>query len=193
MTEETPRQTDEELMLALSGGSTTAFDELFARYRQPLYGFFRRRLADPHRAEELTQEAFLAVYRAGARYKPQALFRTYLYAIGLKMLHSERRRLALRSIFRHEFGPQDEPSRPPGFDSGLVLRDAVRRLDAIDREVLLLREFEELSYAEIADVLRLPVNTVRSRLFRARSALRDLLTTPQRQASPTLLEGKERA
>jgi len=58
----------------------------------------------------------------------------------------------------------------------VVLRDAVGRLERMDREVLLLREFEQLSYAEIADVLRLPVNTVRSRLFRARTALREMLT-----------------
>jgi RNA polymerase sigma-70 factor (ECF subfamily) len=56
------------------------------------------------------------------------------------------------------------------------MRDAVARLDRIDREVLLLREFEKLSYAEIAEVLALPLNTVRTRLFRARSALHVLLS-----------------
>jgi RNA polymerase sigma-70 factor (ECF subfamily) len=54
----------------------------------------------------------------------------------------------------------------------LWVRRAVERLDSIDREILLLREFEQLSYAEIADLLELPANTVRSRLFRARTALR---------------------
>ena len=60
----------------------------------------------------------------------------------------------------------------------LLMREAVAKLDRIDREVLLLREFEELSYAEIAEVLALPLNTVRSRLFRARTALHDLLSAP---------------
>lgn len=193
MTEEVPRQTDEELMLAVSNGSTAAFDELFARYRQALFGFFRRRLADPQRAEDLTQEAFLAIFRTGSRYKQQALFRTYLYAIGLKMLRSERRKLALRSVLRGEIKSHNEPSELPGFDSYYMLRDAVRRLDPIDREVLLLREYEELSYAEIADVLSLPLNTVRSRLFRARTALRALLTAPHPQSQPSFVEGKERA
>jgi RNA polymerase sigma-70 factor (ECF subfamily) len=55
------------------------------------------------------------------------------------------------------------------------MREALTNLDAMDREILLLREFEQLSYAEIAELLNLPVNTVRSRLFRARTALRDLL------------------
>jgi len=58
------------------------------------------------------------------------------------------------------------------------LRRAVEKLEAMDREILLLREFEQLSYAEIADLLQLPLNTVRSRLFRARTALRNLLEPP---------------
>jgi RNA polymerase sigma-70 factor (ECF subfamily) len=56
------------------------------------------------------------------------------------------------------------------------MREALRSLDAMDREILLLREFEQLSYAEISELLHLPVNTVRSRLFRARMALRELLS-----------------
>ncbi len=55
------------------------------------------------------------------------------------------------------------------------MRDAIRKLEVVDREILLLREFEQLSYGEIAELLKLPVNTVRSRLFRARMALRELL------------------
>jgi RNA polymerase sigma-70 factor (ECF subfamily) len=58
------------------------------------------------------------------------------------------------------------------------MRQAVGKLERLDREILMLREFEQLSYAEIAELLRLPVNTVRSRLFRARVALRDLLAAP---------------
>ncbi len=76
-------QTDEHLMLAFSRGDADAFSELFARYKQPLFGFFRRRLADQALAEELTQDTFVAVLRASERYEPTALFRTYLYAIGL--------------------------------------------------------------------------------------------------------------
>jgi len=56
------------------------------------------------------------------------------------------------------------------------MREAIRKLADMDREILLLREFEQLDYAEIAELLNLPVNTVRSRLFRARTALRELLS-----------------
>jgi len=68
--------TDEQLMLDFQRGSKEAFTELFARYREPIYGYFRRRLADAARAEELAQETFLAVLRAVTRYEPRALFRT---------------------------------------------------------------------------------------------------------------------
>src|SRR5579862_1588246 len=72
---------DEALMLEFQGGSRAAFEELFARYRKPLYGFFGRRLNNPERAEDLVQETFLAVIRAASRYEPRALVQTYLYGI----------------------------------------------------------------------------------------------------------------
>ena len=68
-----PGVSDEQLMLAFSKGSAESFDELFRRYKQPVYGFFRRRLADATHAEELTQETFFAVLRNATRYEPRAL------------------------------------------------------------------------------------------------------------------------
>src|SRR5579859_1054190 len=83
---------DEALMLEFQAGSRAAFEELFARYHKPLYGFFGRRLKNPERAEDLAQETFLAVIRAASRYEPRALVRTYLYGIALKLLAAERRK-----------------------------------------------------------------------------------------------------
>ena len=166
---------DEHLMLAFSVGSPEAFTELFRRYKQPIYGFFRRRVLDPAHAEELTQETFLALLRAATRYQPRALFRTYLYAIGLKILRAHRRKAAFRATFFGHPNHVPDPVKQDATESGLWVRRAVEKLAPIDREILLLREFEQLSYAEIADLLRLPLNTVRSRLFRARTALRNLL------------------
>src|SRR5258708_3305001 len=71
-----PNPSDEHLMLAFSQGSSDAFSALFSRYKQPLFGFFRRRLTDPAQAEELTQETFLVLLRSASRYQPRALFRT---------------------------------------------------------------------------------------------------------------------
>ena len=98
---------DEALMLEFQRGSREAFEELFARYREPLYGFFRRRLASKDRAEDLAQETFLAVIRAVVRYEPRALVKTYLYGIALKLLAAERRKLSGNE-------PQiDEDHEPP--------------------------------------------------------------------------------
>jgi RNA polymerase sigma-70 factor (ECF subfamily) len=169
---------DEQLMLAFSKGSSEAFSELFSRYKQPVYGFFRRRVSDPAHAEELTQETFLVLLRAAARYEPRALFRTYLYAIGFKILQAHRRKTAFRATFFGQSNSIPDPFKPDTTESGLWVRRAVAMLDAMDREVLLLREFEQLTYTEIADLLQLRVNTVRSRLFRARTALRALLKPP---------------
>jgi len=166
---------DEQLMLAFSKGSADSFSELFARYKQPIFGFFRRRVFEPAHAEELTQEAFLALFRSATRYQPRALFRTYLYAISFKILRAYRRKAAFRATFFGQRTSVPEPGKHDATESALWVRRAVEKLDPIDRETLLLREFEQLSYAEIADLLELPLNTVRSRLFRARIALRDLL------------------
>jgi RNA polymerase sigma-70 factor (ECF subfamily) len=163
---------DEALMLDYQRGSRDAFEELFERYRGPLSGFFRRRILRQERAEDLVQETFLAVIRATSRYEPRSLVRTYLYGIALKLLAEERRRQA-KDAPVPESSP--EPVAEDAPETVLWVRQAVDKLDSIDREVLMLREYEQLSYSEIAHLLRLPMNTVRSRLFRARMALKDCL------------------
>jgi RNA polymerase sigma factor (sigma-70 family) len=170
-----PRQSDEQLMLSYARGETGAFTALFLRYKQPVFGFFRRRVSDPALAEELTQETFIAILRRVEQYQPTALFRTYLYAIGYRILRSYRRKAFFRAGFSGMTNPGKEPCTNPSIELNLLMREALRKLDRIDQEVLLLREFEQLSYAEIATILGLPINTIRSRLFRARTALRELL------------------
>ena len=160
---------DESLMLEFQGGSRPAFEELFARYRGPLYRFFRRRLNGDQQAEDLTQDTFLAVIRAADRYQPLALVRTYLYGIAMNLLAEERRKRAKDSPPGNAAA---EPATRQAADSVLWIRQAIEKLDDSDREILMLREYEQLSYAEIAYLQSLPVNTVRSRLFRARMALK---------------------
>jgi RNA polymerase sigma factor (sigma-70 family) len=167
---------DESLMLEFQRGSREAFDELFARYREPLYGYFRRRLDSRERADDLTQETFLAVIRATARYEPRALVRTYLYGIAMKLLSAERRR------HRKDAAAVEQSSGPAQEDAVLWVREALQRLEAGEREILMLREYEQLSYEEIAGLLRIPLNTVRSRLFRARMALKSHLEPVEKEA-----------
>jgi RNA polymerase sigma factor (sigma-70 family) len=160
---------DEALMLEFQGGSRESFEELFARYREPLYGFFRRRLESKERADDLTQETFLAVIRATSRYQPRALVRTYLYGIALKLLAAECRRERRSDPALQTYAVD------AALDNSLWVRRALEKLDPSEREILMLREYEQLSYSEVAELLRIPVNTVRSRLFRARMALKNHL------------------
>lgn len=176
---------DEALMVEFQGGSRAAFEELFARYHEPLYGFFRRRLHRPERAEDLAQETFLAVIHATSRYEPRALFKTYLYGIALNLIAAERRKEVRDGPSAN---PVAEPAIEAGSDAVLWVRQALQNLDASEREILMLREYEQLSYAEIGEVLRIPVNTVRSRLFRARMALKSQL---QADSRPSLHSRRE--
>ena len=179
---------DEALMLEFQGGSRAAFEELFARYRKPLYGFFARRLNNPERAEDLTQEAFLAVIRAASRYEPRALVRTYLCGIALKLLAAERRKF-LTSSTLGQSAPEPKADGIP--ERVLWVRQALEKLDAPEREILMLREYEQLSYSDIAGLLRIPLNTVRSRLFRSRLALKSYLESEARN-NPGLRAGAGR-
>jgi RNA polymerase sigma-70 factor (ECF subfamily) len=165
---------DDQLILEFQQGSRNAFCEIFERYRDPIYGFFRRRLANPARAEELTQECFLALLRNVTRYEPRATFRSYLYGIATNMVSAERRR-ASREIRSDDYKDEGPGPLSGDADATLWVRRALERLDNGDREILMLREYEQLSYAEIGILLRLPINTVRSRLFRARIALKEQL------------------
>jgi RNA polymerase sigma-70 factor (ECF subfamily) len=156
---------DEALMLEFQRGSHPALEELFARYREPLFGFFRRRLQSRERAEDLAQETFLAVIRAKARYEARAAVRTYLYGIAMKLVMAERRKQF--PVMAGGAQVVDD-----GTEAGLWVREALGKLEGQDRELVMLREYEQLSYAEIAELLGIPVGTVRSRLFRARMELR---------------------
>lgn len=166
-------ETDEQLMLHVRDGVKGAFERLFERYKSPIWRFFCRRVGEPGRAEELSQDVFAAVYEAAPRYQPRAPFRSYIFGIAFNVLMAYRRRRR---------GDAIDPVAPEGLaapgndpDGPLWVRQALSRLDGDDREILMLREYDQLSYQEIADVLLIPLNTVRSRLFRARTALREAL------------------
>jgi RNA polymerase sigma-70 factor (ECF subfamily) len=168
--------TDEQLILAFQTGSRESFAELFERYREPVYRFFRRRIDHAARAEELAQECFLAVLRNSARYEPRSTFRSYLYGVAMHMVYAERRK-AGREVSENEKLDRrvDGAGGAVTTDAGIWVRGALEQLGSDEREILMLREYEQLSYEEIGALMRLPVNTVRSRLFRARMALKEQL------------------
>jgi len=164
--------TDEELMLQFQAGSRDAFEELFERYRDRVHAFFRRRVWSKSSAEDLAQETWIGVLKGSARYEPRAAFRSYLFGIAYKLLANERRKTAQAEAAL--------PTHPPAAskEPDYSVRHTLEKLEATDREILMLREYEQLSYEEIAATLHIPLNTVRSRLFRARLALKAMFEQP---------------
>lgn len=157
-------------MLDVQAGKTEAAQRLFETWRQPVWGFFCRRVRPRERAEELAQDVFAAILEAAPRYQPRGAFRSYLFGIAYNVLMADRRK---RAVISEPLGDYASDGSDP--DAALWVRDALSKLDPVDREALMLREYEQLSYQEIADLQGLPLNTVRSRLFRARLALREAL------------------
>jgi RNA polymerase sigma-70 factor (ECF subfamily) len=164
---------DEDLMVAFRGGAESAFDVLFERYREPIWRFFRRRLTDPARAEELAQDMFVALVQNAGRYVPRAPFRRYLFGIAFNIWLAARRQTRPAAVMPEGWEPPAATADPA---AAIWVRQALASLPDLDRDVLMLREYDQLDYAEIAALTGVPIGTVRSRLFRARMALRAELT-----------------
>jgi len=168
--------TDEQLVQDFQRGSSEAFTELFRRYHERIFAFFRRRVNDAGAAEDLAQEVFLGVLRGVTRYEPRAPFRSYLFGVAFNLLAAHRRKKPPGENRTEEI---PDPAGGGNLDAALWMRQALNRLEDSAREILMLREYEQLSYEDIAGLLHVPVNTVRSRLFRARLDLRALLAPPK--------------
>ncbi len=152
-----------------------AFGELVRRHQDFVYGAALRIVRNPVMAEDLTQEAFVRAHRALPGFRGQAQVRSWLYRIATN--------LALNAVQRRREYPTDAvPDRPARLDpaddaENLALRreleSAISALPPKLKQPLVLREYDGLSYQAIADVLDLPINTVRTRILRARRSLRD--------------------
>lgn len=161
-------------LLQTCGENLEAFGELIRRHQDFVFGAAMRVVRNRPTAEELTHETFLRAYRAHEGFRGEASVRSWLYRIATN--------LAKNYISRRKEIPTGEDlDRPTVEDPGARLtaealtedvRAAIDQLPSSLREPLVLREYEELSYAEIADRMEIPVNTVRTRILRARRALR---------------------
>lgn len=181
---------DREAILAFRAGDATAFDRLVRRHQDRIHRLARRLLNDPEAALDAAQETFVKAWRALDRFEGHALFSTWLTRIAINQCRNELRR---RKTVKHTRPlsldapvPGTETTRveliagvePQGWESArgheveAAIREAMARLEPEVREVLLLREVEDLSYEDMAEVLAVPVGTVRSRLHRARADLR---------------------
>lgn len=177
MTGDHEAQRDEELMLAVGQGDQQAMAELVRRYHARVYGYVYRNLHGHHMSEDVTQECFVRLLEAAARYEYPRPFKPWLYTIA----HNLCRSIGRSASFRLNV-PLQEPDAVVGGsqteDEALVQLDkeeverALGALSMEHREVVVLRFYEDMKVHEVAEVLSLPVGTVKSRLFYAVRALR---------------------
>lgn len=175
---------DTECAALAQRGDGKAFSALVARYQDRIYRFLTRLLRSSDDALELTQDTFLRAYQGMNRWRPDAPFKAWLFRIARNIAFDHLRRNKLVAFVElDEDVDVPDPSGGPDtlFETAQNLRlleDALQRLHAGHREILLLREIESLSYDEIATVLNLNVGTVKSRIARARAALLAMLNSP---------------
>lgn len=182
-----PQDTDEALVLRYQRGDVAAFEALVDRHRAGVFRFLARFVHDRARAEDLTQECWIRFIGAASRWRERARFKTWLYGVARNLAVDEARRLTHR---RHEsiddrstscsFAALPAPGRTPEqavLDVLLqpALERAIAALPAEQREVFLLREYEGVAFAEIAEITGAPVPTVKSRMRYALEALRRTL------------------
>jgi RNA polymerase sigma-70 factor, ECF subfamily len=180
-------QNDEVLVRLAQGGDTRAFDELVVRYRDKVYRLALRILRHEEDAAEALQEAFLSAYRGLKNFKVESTFSTWLYRVATNaaLMRYRRRREGHVSLEQSQSPNGDgEPMAIPDWsaqpldelldaETREVMGESVQRLPEDLRTVFLLRDVEELSNAQVADILDLTVAAVKSRLHRARKSLRE--------------------
>lgn len=169
-----------ELMLEVRKGSPDAFRKLYEAYQKPLANFLYRMCWNRSLVDDLVQEVFLRVWRAREQYEPTAKVSTYLFRIAsnLWINHAEKKReTALRDADPEAEGSPDAPLQRS--EARAAVKRAVDALPDGERLCLVLSEYNGLKYAEIADVLGIPVGTVKSRIFSAVQRLKASLKDHQ--------------
>ncbi len=184
-------EADELLVARAQRGDAAAFGSLVERYQDPLFNGVYRMVGQRQDAEDLAQEAFVKAFRGIRSFQGRSSFYTWLYSIAFNLVISYRRKTGSA---RH-LNPLSLQQEDAEDGCGLEARDdsdgpeaqaqrgetrqrieaAIAELDAEHRAVIVMRDIEGFDYATIADVLGCPQGTVKSRLHRARLALRELL------------------
>jgi RNA polymerase sigma-70 factor (ECF subfamily) len=198
---------DAELLRRSRNGDADAFGDLVLHYQDRIFATVYRILGNGEDAREMAQEAFFRAWSKLDTFREGARFSTWLYTITLNLTRSELRKRKTRrhvrpvSLSGWSGDDNGRGMEPPSMDEGPLHRIGqaelhrlalaeIDRLDEEAREVVVLRDMQELSYEEIASVLDCPVGTVRSRLHRARGQLRDrlapLLEASRKGGAPTM-------
>ena len=185
---------DEGLMLRYQKGEVRAFEVLLTRHRKPVFNFILRYVGEPAQAEDLLQEVFLRLIKSADGYQKQAKFTTWLYTIARNLCVDNSRRGKHRKAYSLDM-PMDTdggkegatlldvvPDKSPGTDRKVQSKELHGRLHAAigklaedQREVFLMREFLDMPFREIAEVVGCPENTVKSRMRYALEKLREEL------------------
>lgn len=181
----TAAESDQQLVVKVQAGDKRAFDLLVLKYQHKIFGLVSRYVKDSHEVQDVTQEAFIKAYRALPKFRGDSAFYTWLYRIATNTAKNY-----LVSRGRRPPGTDVDVEDAEYFDSGGPLRDqenpenqlfgeelkavvdnAIRALPDDLRAAVTLREFDGLSYEDIAEIMDCPVGTIRSRIFRAREAI----------------------
>ncbi|GAA0702479.1 RNA polymerase sigma factor RpoE [Marinobacterium maritimum] len=185
MSNESQAASDQVLVKRVQAGDKQAFDLLVKQYQHKIIGLIGRYVYDPHEAMDVAQEAFIKAYRALPGFRGDSAFYTWLYRIAI---NTAKNHLVSRSRRPPDVDVDVDDAHYIDTDSELrdlesperalyrdelerVVKTTLDRLPEDLRVALTLREFEGMSYEDIANVMDCPVGTVRSRIFRAREAI----------------------
>lgn len=178
---------DEDVMEHLQNGVVQAFDIIVHRFKDRLHNFLYRYTHNHEDCEDLVQETFLRVYRSRHSYQRIAKLSTWMYTIALnlaKSMYKKKQRMSLISIHADESDPDDREFEIE--DSMILQDDALHQKMCVDelqkalmdlsedfREVIVLRDIQQLTYEEISEITGTPMGTVKSRINRARIQLQE--------------------
>jgi RNA polymerase sigma-70 factor (ECF subfamily) len=172
---------DSDLIERFKKGDPSAFEALVRKYQDKIYNLCRYMLRDPEDAQDAAQDVFLKAYRALKAFRPESTLYTWIYRIAVTTC-LDYRRTSRREVSRTEPLADDLPSEEPlpeqlyaSAEIPRSLQLALQKLPEKLRAAIVLREIEELSYEEIAELLHTSSGTVKSRISRAREELRQLL------------------
>ena len=193
-----PERTTDEVLLEQAGkGDQAAFLELYDRYRDPIFRFAYRLLGVVEIAEDVTHDCFLSLIRKPENFRPErASLKTYLYAaarnLALKHFRDQGRETGLDEVSEE---PKESSRRGPLrrlLDEELAtqVREAIFSLPPLQREALILFEYEGLSLNEVAEVAGTDAGAIKARLYRAREGLRRILR-PYLESNRELNSGRE--
>ncbi|MBA2395970.1 MAG: sigma-70 family RNA polymerase sigma factor [Ktedonobacteraceae bacterium] len=178
-------QDDIELVIASKGGNQDAFAQLVQRHQRRVFNLVFRMLQQYEEANEVTQETFLAAWQGLPSFRGDARFSTWLYRIAyncsLKQLEQRKRDTALQVAVQAEQSLQQEScderaeAEMEAHERQALVREHLSMLPAKYRIVLVLRHLQELTYEEMAEILTMPIGTIKTHLFRARNLLKERL------------------